>query len=114
MEAEFESRVLREIEEEVQSILRKSKGIERKADSLTRQKISYYRLLRGDVIEEVSRKVKDGEIVLFSFNGDSAEEVKSVVSRLREHVQELGGEMYLIRRPTVLVVPRDTELRVHG
>lgn len=114
MEAEFESRVLREIEEEVQSILHKSKEVERKVDSVVKQRISYYKLPRTGVVEEASRKVAEGEVVLVAFNGCGVEEVKRVIAELKEKIREGGGRMYLIKWPTVLVVPREAELSVHG
>jgi len=113
MEAEFESRVLREIEEEVQSILQRSREVEDKVDSLIRQRVSYYKLLNG-CAEEAARKVGEGEIVLFSLNYSDPEEAKKTLGEVKKLIQSRGGRMYLIKSPVILAVPRETELRIHG
>lgn len=113
MEAEFESRVLREIEEEVQSILQKSREVEDRVDSLIKQRVSYYRLLNGSA-EEVARKIGEGEIVLFSLDYSDPEKARQTIGEVKKLIQGRGGRMYLIKSPVILAVPRETELRIHG
>ncbi len=109
MSQEREPEIFREIEEEVQKLL--------KGDEIRRREktvIHYFSLKQGNkLLEEVLDTARKGDVVLVSFENPDLEEVKEKISALAQKMGEIGGRAYFIRWPTLLLMKKDLQLKIH-
>lgn len=108
MDMSQESEILREIEEEVKKLLREGKSVHRE-----KTVIHYFSLKRGNKLEEILGPIEEDNIVLVSFEDSDLENVRERISILARKVSETGGKAYFIKWPTLLLVRKDVEFKIH-
>lgn len=110
MSQEREPEIFREIEEEVQKILKQEEGRRREKTAV----IHYFSLKRGNgILGEILQAAREGNVVLVSFENPDLEGVKEDVSKLAQKIGEMGGKAYFIKWPTLLLMNKDMQLKVH-
>jgi len=103
-----ELRMLREIEDEVQSILRRS----RNAQMRMGERIHYFKLNGLDKFDDVWKAVEKMDAILISLDGLGLNDLRRFVMELKRRVSD--GSIYLIRWPILLILPRHMKLVVHS
>jgi len=103
-----ELRMLREIEDEVQSILKKS----RRGQKEVIERIHYFKLDGLNRLDDVWKAVKGMDVILISLDGLGLNDLREFVMELKKRVS--GKSVYLIRWPILLILPKNMKLVVHG
>ena len=103
-----ELRMLREIEDEVQSILRRS----RNAQMRMGERIHYFKLNGLSKFDDVWKAIEKMDAILISLDGLGLNDLRRFVMELKRRVSD--GSIYLIRWPILLILPRHMKLVVHG
>jgi len=103
-----ESRMLREIESEVQSILNRS----RKGQREVGERIHYFKLNGLNRFDDVWKAVEKMNAILISLDGLSLNDLKEFVRELKKRVSD--ESIYLIRWPILLILPKHMKLVIHG
>ncbi len=99
MSGEFEERIVEEIEEEVRSLLRKAREVEGRGPRPVRIHYGW-----GEA-EEILRKVEEGWVVILPVSGVRAEELKSLLERVRDAPGE--REIIFVKTPSIVIAPRE-------
>ena len=103
-----ELRMLREIEDEVQSILKKSRRDRKEAV----ERIHYFKLGGLNRLDDFWKAVEGMDVILISLDGLGLNDVRRFATELKKRVS--GKSVYLIRWPILLVLPKNMKLVVHG
>jgi len=103
-----ELRMLREIEDEVQSILKKSRRDRKEVV----ERIHYFKLGGLNRLDDFWKAVEGMDVILISLDGLGLNDVRKFVMELKKRIS--GKSVYLIRWPILLVLPRNMKLVVHG
>ena len=103
-----ELRMLREIEDEVQSILRKS----RRGRGEAGERVHYFKLGGLNRLEDVWKAVEGSDVILISLDGLGLNDLREFVMELKKRVS--GKSIYLIRWPILLILPKHMKLIVYG
>ena len=102
-------KIFREIEEEVQKLLKREKDRWREKTI-----IHYFGLKRGDsLLNDILDTAKEGDVILVSFEEGNLEDAKEKVSVLAKRIGEMGGKAYFIKWPTLLLMKKDVQLKIH-
>jgi len=100
--------MLREIEDEVQSILRKS----RRGRGEAGERVHYFKLGGLNRLEDVWKAVEGSDVILISLDGLGLNDLREFVMELKKRVS--GKSIYLIRWPILLILPKHMKLIVYG
>ena len=103
-----ELRILREIEDEVQSILKRSKSARREMG----ERIHYFKLSGPDKFNDVWKAAEEMDAILVSLDGLGLNDLRMFVTELKKRVSD--ESIYLIRWPILLILPKHMRLVVHG
>jgi len=103
-----ELRMLREIEDEVQSILRRA----RRGRAETTERIHYFKLGGLNKFDDVWRAVEKVNMILISLDGLGLNELREFVTELKKRASD--KRIYLIRWPILLILSKHMKLVVHG
>jgi len=103
-----ELRMLREIEDEVQSILRRSRNPQMRIG----ERIHYFKLNGLNKFDDVWKAVEKMDAILISLDGLGLNDLRRFVMELKRRVSD--GSIYLIRWPILLILPRHMKLVVHS
>lgn len=109
MSQECESGVFEEIEEEVKKLLGKERGAHHK-----NVVIYYFNMKRSSELGDAVEALRRGSVVIISFEDLDLRNIKDRVSILAQKIGEVGGQIYFIKRPALLLMRRDVELRIQG
>ena len=100
--------MLREIEDEVQSILRRS----RKGRGEVDERVHYFKLGDLNRLDDVWKAVEGMDVILISLDGLGLNDLREFVMKLKKRVS--GKSIYLIRWPILLILPKHMKLIVYG
>jgi len=103
-----ELRMLREIEDEVQSILRRS----RKGRGEVGERVHYFKLGDLNRLDDVWKAVEGMDVILISLDGLGLNDLREFVMKLKKRVSDKS--VYLIRWPILLILPKHMKLIVYG
>jgi len=103
-----ELRVFREIENEVQSILKKSRRAQREVG----ERIHYFKLNGLNRFDDVWKVVEEMNVALISLDGLSLNDLREFITELKKRFSDKS--IYLIRWPILLILPKHMRLVVHG
>jgi len=103
-----ELRMLREIEDEVQSILRRSRNVQMRMG----ERIHYFKLNGLNKFDDVWKAIEKMDAILISLDGLGLNDLRRFVTELKRRVSD--GSIYLIRWPILLILPRHMKLVVHS
>lgn len=110
MMSEQESRIVREIEDEVLRLVSMTEELDRKISKelATHVKIRHMSILRDK--EELVGPVSKGEVVFASLDGLEDGVLKKAVTEIKEEVEKIGGKIYFVSRPILLLLPPSAQI----
>lgn len=106
---EEENEILRDVEEEVNRILR-----ERRTRPATRKPlmVRYFKSVERVSEKSLEKLLEDG-ILLIALREDSMSRLKPFIEKLAERVREVNGDIYLVRWPSLLILSNKARIEVH-
>jgi len=102
-----ELRMLREIENEVQSILKKSRKDRREIN----ERVYYFKLNNLNRLDDIWKVIEEMNVILISLDGLGLNDLKNFITELKKRVSD--ENIYLIRWPILLILPRHMKLIIH-
>jgi len=109
MSEEVEQRILREVEEEVRRILRDGG---RAGSSEKMVEVHYLKSMRDKLLRELI-KAGGRKIVIAALDREGVHGIREGVLELSKLAREMGGELYFIRWPALLITIGGLKVEVH-